>query len=226
MAPASPAVRPVTSSSPRIISRGHCPRTFGAATSAFLPRRAGVEARPYGGWLRGLTGNVVSPHPCCPQPLSHGASRRDSSPFRGAEGWAEVCGVYAFVYHDAHTFVPLMPVRGGVLDAPRSRDCRAALGASARRGRRRPRLIRCARLASIAPRIIIPHPPPARLWHGSVRRRRPLRAKMTGPETGHFCASRPRAVQARSDIMDSIRANSAVSSGVKRSRMRSTSASI
>ena len=57
--------------------------------------------------------------PTSHQPLSHGAKRRDSSPFRGAEGWAEACGVYATVYHDADACVSLMPVRGGVLDAPR-----------------------------------------------------------------------------------------------------------
>ena len=56
--------------------------------------------------------------------LSHGAERRDSSPFRGAEGWVEVWGVYALVYHDADTVVFLSPVRGGVLDAPWLRDCR------------------------------------------------------------------------------------------------------
>ena len=69
-------------------SRGHSPRTilYGRPTLSVHPRRAGVEARPYGGWLRRLTGNVISPHPRYTQPLSHAASRRDSSPFRGAEG--------------------------------------------------------------------------------------------------------------------------------------------
>ena len=70
--------------------------------------------------------------PTLHQPLSHAASRRDSSPFRGAEGFAEVCGVGASVYHDADTVVFLQPVRGGVLDAPRSRDRRAELDASVR----------------------------------------------------------------------------------------------
>ena len=70
--------------------------------------------------------------PSLHQPLSHGASRRDSSPFRGAEGRAEVCGVYALVYHDADTVVFLPPVRGGVLDAPCLRDRRAALDADVR----------------------------------------------------------------------------------------------
>ena len=85
------------------------------------------------------------PAPTFHQPLSHAASRRASSPFRGAEGWAVVCGVYASVYHDADTYVSLMPVRGGVLDAPRSCDSRAALDAFVWRGRPHPRHPRCAR---------------------------------------------------------------------------------
>ena len=40
-----------------------------------------------------------------------------------------------FVCHDADTSVSLPPVRGGVLDAPRSRDRRAALDASVRHDR-------------------------------------------------------------------------------------------
>ena len=46
-----------------------------------------------------------------------------------------------------------LAVRGGVLDAPRSRDCRAALGADVRLDRQHPRLPRCADIASAAPRI-------------------------------------------------------------------------
>ena len=87
------------------------------------------------------------------QPLSHGAKRRDSSPFRGAEGWADVCGVYAFVYHDADIYVSNPPVRGGVFDAPRSRDCRGGLVADVRRGRLYPRFPRCGNLVSTSPRI-------------------------------------------------------------------------
>ena len=49
--------------------------------------------------------------------------------------------------------VSLLPVRGGVLDAPRSCDRRAALDASFRRDRQHPRLIRCACLASTAQRM-------------------------------------------------------------------------
>ena len=91
--------------------------------------------------------------PTLPQPLRHGAKRRYRSPFRGAEGWEEVCGVCASVYHDADTVVFLPPVRGGVLDAPRLSDCRAALDAAVRRGRLQSRFPRCARLASAAQRM-------------------------------------------------------------------------
>ena len=87
------------------------------------------------------------------QPLSHAASRRDSSPFRGAERWAEVCGVCASVCRDADTVVFLPPVRGGVPDAPRSRDCRAALDAPVRPDQPHPRFPRRATIASTSPRI-------------------------------------------------------------------------
>ena len=45
-------------------------------------------------------------------------------------------------------YVSQPPVRGGVLDAPRSRDRRAALDASVRPDRPHPRLPRCARFPS------------------------------------------------------------------------------
>ena len=119
---------------------------------ARLPtRRRGGLPRPPG---LGLRITLVRPHRHRHQPLSHGASRRDSSPFRGAKGWAKVCGVGATVYHDADTFVPHPPVRGGVLDAPRLRDCRASLDASVRLDQLYPRHPRRARLASTAQRII------------------------------------------------------------------------
>ena len=140
-------MRPLPSTTQRIQSRGHSPRTIctGAPTLSVHRRRAGVEARPYGG-LRGLTDYVIAPHQRRPQPLSHGASRRDSSPFRGAKGWVKVCGVYTSVYHYADTVVFLPPVRGGVPDAPRSCDCRASSNASIRPDRFYPRHPRCARL--------------------------------------------------------------------------------
>ena len=83
---------------------------------------------------------------CAHSPSSHAASRRDSSPFRGAEGWAEVCGVYASVCRDADTVVFLPPVRGGVLDAPWSRDCRGGVVANIGCGLLHPRHLRCAHL--------------------------------------------------------------------------------
>ena len=111
--------------------------------------------------MRGFTDNAGTPAPTLHQPLSHGAKRRDSSPFRGAEGWEEVCGVSASAYrdadtycHDADTYVSLMPVRGGVLDAPWSCDHRADLYAPVRRAQFYPCLPRRARLASTAQRII------------------------------------------------------------------------
>ena len=53
----------------------------------------------------------------------------------------------------AETFVSLVAVRGGVLDAPRSRDCRGWLGADVWRGRLYLRQPRRASLASTAPRM-------------------------------------------------------------------------
>ena len=83
--------------------------------------------------------------PTLHQPLSHGAERRDSSPFRGAEGvggglrrWRNClprCGYLRLT----------TTVGGGVLDAPPSRDCRGGLVADVRRGRLHPRLMRRAR---------------------------------------------------------------------------------
>ena len=57
-----------------------------------------------------------------------------------------------------------LAVRGGVLDAPRSRDCRGGLVASVRPDRQHPRLPRCADIASTAQRIQIPRAQPAHLF--------------------------------------------------------------
>ena len=84
--------------------------------------------------------------PALHQPLSHGPTGRASSPFRGADGWAYILALCASVSHDADTVVFLPPVRGGVLDAPRLRDRRAALDASVRHDRQHPRHLRCVRL--------------------------------------------------------------------------------
>ena len=51
---------------------------------------------------------------------------------------------------NAAAFVSHLPVGGGVLDAPRSRDCRGRLDATVGPARQHPRRPRCARL----------HPPP------------------------------------------------------------------
>ncbi len=109
----------------------HIPRAQPAHHFVRANRRR-PSSRPGRAWkpaptacgVRRLTGNVISPAPTLHQPLSHGALRRDSSPFRGAEGWEDAWGVYALVCRDADTVVFLAPVRGGVLDAPRLRDCR------------------------------------------------------------------------------------------------------
>ena len=111
--------------------------------------------------------NVGTPHPHWYQPLSHGATRRDSSPFRGAEGRVEACGVCASAYRDADTYVSRPPVRGGVLDAPRSRDRRAALDAAVRHDQPHPRSPRCVRLASTAQRFISRGHSPRTISHGS-----------------------------------------------------------
>ena len=81
MHPRFPRCSCFASTTQRIQSRGHSPRTFftGAPTLSVIPRREGVEARPYDGW-RGILSS-----PTLHQPLSHGPSGRDSSPFRGAE---------------------------------------------------------------------------------------------------------------------------------------------
>ena len=114
-------------------------RRFRAPTSPHVVG-AGFHARPaWVDWQRYYAA------PTLHQPLSHAASRRDSSPFRGAEGWAEVCGVCASVCRDADAYVPLIPVRGGVLDAPRSCDRRGGLDASVRRALLHPRYPRRSR---------------------------------------------------------------------------------
>ena len=100
-----------------------------------------------------LDGQRYYAAPTLHQPLSHGPVGRDSSPFMGAEGWAEVCGVCASVYRDADSYVSLTPVGGGDLDAPRSWVCRGGVVADGRRGRLRRRFPRCARLASTTQRI-------------------------------------------------------------------------
>ena len=146
--------RPTTVDGRRFISRAHLP----------TPRRGGLP-RPPG---RGLTDDVISPHPPCTNP-SVTAQSAATAPLSGEpRAWAEVYGVYASVYHDADTVVFLPPVRGGVPDAPRSRDRRAGLVASVRLDRLQPHHPRCT--ASVRrPTHHIPRAQPA---HHFVRARR------------------------------------------------------
>ena len=127
--------------------RGRSPRTisYGRTDVVLHPRPGRRGSPPLRCEVALVDGQRYCAAPTLHQPLSHGASRRDSSPFRGAEGWVGAWGVCALVYHDADTFVSLTPVRGGVLDAPWLRDCRGGVGEDGRRGRLHPRLIRCAR---------------------------------------------------------------------------------
>ena len=80
--------------------------------------------------------------------------------------WEVVCGFYASTYHDVATYVSHPPVRGGVPDAPRLRDRRAALDAPVRPDRLHPRLIRRANLASTTQRIIFRGRSPRTISHG------------------------------------------------------------
>ena len=103
---------------------------------------------PTVGWA-GLRTTLLRRTHVAPTPQSRRNAPRQL-PFQGSRGWADTWGFYALVYRDADTVVFLPPVRGGVLDAPRLRDCRGGLGADVGRGRLRRRLIRRAQW----------HPPP------------------------------------------------------------------
>ena len=89
MAPASSTVRTATSTAQRMQSRGHSPRTFlYGRTDVFRRPTPGGRGSPplrWGGWVDWQRDCAA---PTLHQPLSHGAKRRDSSPFRGAKGWA------------------------------------------------------------------------------------------------------------------------------------------
>ena len=107
--------------------------------------RAGVEARPYSG-LRGLTGDVITPHRRRPNP-SVTVQSAATAPLSGEpRAWVEACSVYASVYHDADTVVFLSPVRGGVLDAPTLPVRRGGMVAAVERDQLHPRHLRCVRL--------------------------------------------------------------------------------
>ena len=74
-------------------------------------------------------------------------------------------GTLSVVQHAA-TFVSQPPVRGGVLDAPCSDYCRGWIGASVWLDRQHPRLPRCARLASAAPRMQFRGHSPRTIFYG------------------------------------------------------------
>ena len=106
-------------------------------------------------------GNVSALQIRCPS--SNGRGVEDAAPYGGCDRVSFsgavrctdvecVCLSVTVMFH-AETFVPQPPVRGGVLDAPRSRDHRGGVGADGRRDRLHPRLPRCAHLASITQRI-------------------------------------------------------------------------
>ena len=123
-----------------------CGECFRIANTSSVIRRKGRRGRRPLRWIVAWDDGLrYCAAPTLPQPLSHGPTGRDSSPFRGAEGWVEICGVYACVYHDADTYVSLPLVRGGVLDAPRLRECRGGMVADVRRGQLHPRFLRRAR---------------------------------------------------------------------------------
>ena len=82
--PRHPRCARLASTAQRIQFRGHSPRTilYGRTHVIRSPTPGGRGSPP----LR-CVGKVSGVYPRRPQPLIHGASRRDSSPFRGAEGW-------------------------------------------------------------------------------------------------------------------------------------------
>ena len=114
---------------------------------------------------RRLTGNFITPHQRCTNP-SVTAQSAATAPLSGEpRAWAVVCNDGASVYHDADISVSLPPVRGGVLDAPRSRDRRGGLDAAVRPDQPHPRRPRCVRL-----------PPPPNVSNPAGTARAPFRA--------------------------------------------------
>ena len=138
-------------------SRGHSPRTISHGRTDVIrsPTPGGRGSPPLRWVVTWVGGRRCFSPPTSPQPLSHAASRRDSSPFRGAEAWEEVCGVYASVYLYADTVVFLSPVRGGVLDAPPLPVRRGGMVAAVERDQLHPRHLRCVRLR-LSPNVCKP----------------------------------------------------------------------
>ncbi len=90
----------LASTATRIISLGHSPRTFfyGRTHVIRSPTPGGRGSPPLRwvvAWDDGLRGFAA---PTLHQPLSHGALRRDSSPFRGAEGRGQKFAALAHLF--------------------------------------------------------------------------------------------------------------------------------
>ena len=84
--PRHPRRTRLASTAQHIQSRGHRPRTiFYGRTDVIHHPTPGGHGSPPLRWVGRLMGNVVATHQRRHQPLSHGPSGRDSSPFRGAE---------------------------------------------------------------------------------------------------------------------------------------------
>ncbi len=120
-------------------SRGRSPRTFGAS------RRTDVVLRPTQGASR------------TPPPTAVASCR-----FQRSRKVQFITPVTLY----AASPVTLPPVRGGVPDAPRSRDCRGGLDADVRLDRLCPRFPRCARLASTAQLMRFRGHSPRTILHG------------------------------------------------------------
>ena len=122
--------------------------------------REGVEARPYGvvGRHPELTDAGLNP--------SVTAQRAATAPLAGEPrgGWRQLPLRICLPRCRNLRFAPT--VGGGVLDAPRLRDYRGGLGASARADRFYPRCKRCVRLASATQRMQSRASQPAHLLRG------------------------------------------------------------
>ena len=155
MAPAFSTAHTVTSTTQRIQSRGRSPRTIctGAPTFSVDRGRAGVEARPYGEWLRGLTGNVIALHPRCTNP-SVTALRAATAPLSGEPRGGRKLAAFTHLFTAMMTPAFRTHRRGRRPRRPlRWIIAGAGMDVPVRPDRQRPRHPRCARLASTAPRI-------------------------------------------------------------------------
>ena len=179
--PVFPTARPPTSATQRIQSRGRSPRTIGwSGETAYAAQYAAayVSHSPVGCTVLGaprlrdcratLDAAVRADRfcPCFPR-CADLASTTQRIISRGHSP-RTICGreriAPAALYTAAFDSRPT--VRGGVLDAPRLRYCRAALDASVRPDQLLPRHPRCVRLTSTAQRMQIPRAQPAHHFYG------------------------------------------------------------